>query len=112
MKKYLYIAWVTLFICLLVSSYFFFVYDSSENEFLTNTTEGGIFSFEIMALQNVESGELSLILTGNDGVEVFVHYKSILTEGFKTLIQDQRVSYEVTQAEKGLQAVNVTPVLY
>jgi hypothetical protein len=43
------------------------VYDSSENEFLTNTTEGGIFSFEIMALQNVESGELSLILTGNDG---------------------------------------------
>lgn len=67
MKKYLYIAWVTLFICLLVSSYFFFVYDSSENEFLTNTTGGGIFSFEIMALQNVESGELSLILTGNDG---------------------------------------------
>lgn len=67
MKKYLYIAWVTLFICLLVSSYFFFVHDSSENEFLTNTREGGIFSFEIMALQNVETGGVSLILTGNDG---------------------------------------------
>lgn len=51
------------------------------------------------------------ILTGDDGVEVFVHYKSILTEGFKTLKQDQRVMYEVAQAEKGLQAIQVTPVL-
>jgi cold shock protein len=51
------------------------------------------------------------ILTGDDGVEVFVHYKSIISEGFKTLKQGQKVSYEVVQAEKGLQAINVTPVL-
>lgn len=49
------------------------------------------------------------ILTGDDGVEVFVYFANIVMEGFKTLKQGQRVSYEVTSTPKGLQAVNVTP---
>ena len=47
-------------------------------------------------------------LTPNDGSkDVFVHHSSILGEGFKTLAENQAVSFEVVQSEKGLKAVNV-----
>ena len=42
--------------------------------------------------------------------DVFVHYSALTSEGFKTLREGQRVSYEVTQGEKGLKAANVTPL--
>ena len=50
------------------------------------------------------------ILTGDDGVEVFVHFKNINVDGFKTLTENQRVSYDTAKTEKGTQAINVTPV--
>ncbi len=42
-----------------------------------------------------------------DGPDVFVHYSSISTSGFKTLNEGDRVSYEVEQGNKGPAAVNV-----
>jgi CspA family cold shock protein len=39
--------------------------------------------------------------------DVFVHYSAILAEGYKALHEGQKVEYEVTQGEKGLQAANV-----
>jgi CspA family cold shock protein len=47
-------------------------------------------------------------ITRANGEDLFVHFKSILGEGFKTLKQGQEVSFEVEQGEKGFQAVNVT----
>jgi CspA family cold shock protein len=44
-----------------------------------------------------------------NGEDVFVHFSAIQSEGFKTLKEGQKVSMEVTQGEKGLQAVNVIP---
>jgi CspA family cold shock protein len=41
---------------------------------------------------------------------VFVHYSAINGSGRKTLVEGQKVSMEVTQGEKGLQAANVTPL--
>lgn len=46
-------------------------------------------------------------ITGEDGVEVFVHFSSILADGFKSLSEGQKVTYEVQQGPKGPQAVNV-----
>ena len=46
-------------------------------------------------------------ITGEDGTEVFVHFSSIVADGYKTLEDGQAVSYEVTDGEKGPQAVNV-----
>lgn len=46
-------------------------------------------------------------ITGEDQNDVFVHFKSIQSEGFKSLKEGQAVSYEVEQGQKGLQAVNV-----
>lgn len=39
--------------------------------------------------------------------DVFVHYSAITGDGFKTLIQGDRVEFEVTDGPKGPQAENV-----
>jgi CspA family cold shock protein len=46
-------------------------------------------------------------ITTDEGEDVFVHYSAITGSGFKTLDEGQRVSFEVTQGPKGLQATNV-----
>ncbi|GAB4278871.1 MAG: cold-shock protein [Coriobacteriia bacterium] len=44
-----------------------------------------------------------------DGDDVFVHFSAIQEEGFKTLEEGQRVSFEITTADNGkTQASNVT----
>ena len=45
---------------------------------------------------------------GNGEADVFVHFSAILGEGYKSLTEGQRVSFEVVQGDKGLQASNVT----
>jgi CspA family cold shock protein len=42
--------------------------------------------------------------------DVFVHYSSLMMEGFKTLEEGDRVSFEVSRGEKGLRAINVQRV--
>ena len=39
--------------------------------------------------------------------DVFVHHSSIESEGFRSLQEDQEVEFEITQGQKGPQAVNV-----
>ncbi len=43
----------------------------------------------------------------NDGADLFVHHSGIEMKGFKSLKEGQRVSFDVTQGQKGLQAVKV-----
>lgn len=45
------------------------------------------------------------------GEDVFVHFSSIVTDGFKTLEKGQKVEFEVTKGERGLQANNVRLVV-
>jgi CspA family cold shock protein len=42
------------------------------------------------------------------GEDVFVHFRSIVGDGFKTLVEGQTVNFEVENGPKGLQASNVT----
>ncbi|MDX9873584.1 MAG: cold-shock protein [Spongiibacteraceae bacterium] len=44
------------------------------------------------------------------GADVFVHYTAINATGRRTLMEGQKVTMEVTQGKKGLQAENVTPL--
>jgi len=48
-------------------------------------------------------------ITPEDGEDVFVHYSEIQGDGFRTLYEEQEVTFEVTQGNKGLQATNVVP---
>jgi len=43
------------------------------------------------------------------GSDLFVHMSSILMEGFKTLTEEQTVTYEVGTSDRGPVATNVTP---
>jgi len=45
-----------------------------------------------------------------DGKDVFVHYSSIQTEGFKTLSEGDEVEFEVTTDSKGPKAIDVSKV--
>jgi CspA family cold shock protein len=49
-------------------------------------------------------------ITGDDGQDVFCHFSAIQTEGFKTLRDGQKVTFEVTKGDKGLRAANVVPL--
>jgi len=44
----------------------------------------------------------------NNGEDVFVHFKAIVGEGYKTLNEGDRVEFNVEQGPKGLQAAQVT----
>ncbi|GBE14598.1 MAG: cold-shock protein [Deltaproteobacteria bacterium] len=43
-----------------------------------------------------------------EGPDVFVHFSAIQGDGFKTLNEGQKVSFEVVDGPKGPQANNVT----
>ncbi|WP_333676413.1 cold-shock protein [Dyella sp.] len=43
----------------------------------------------------------------NGGDDLFVHFRSIQSSGFKSLAEGQKVSFAVTQGQKGLQAEQV-----
>ncbi|NWA86577.1 cold-shock protein [Pseudomonas sp. D2002] len=50
-------------------------------------------------------------ITPDDGSpDVFVHFSAISGNGYKTLEENQKVTFEVTQGAKGLQAVDLRPV--
>jgi len=46
-------------------------------------------------------------ITRDNGDDVFVHFRSIRGQGHRTLIEGQRVEFNITKGEKGLQAEDV-----
>ena len=58
---------------------------------------------------NAEKG-FGFITPDDGGQDVFVHHSAIQMEGYRDLSEGQRVEFEVTQGQKGLQAGNVRPV--
>lgn len=46
-------------------------------------------------------------ISQENGEDVFVHFQSIIGDGYKTLDENQKVEFSVTQGQKGLQATEV-----
>lgn len=45
-----------------------------------------------------------------EGKDIFVHFSSINSDGYKTLEEGQKVTYDLVESDRGLQAKNVTVV--
>ena len=80
----------------------------------------------VLNVKNLLEGRCLVVITGkvkwfnnekgfgfieyNDEEDIFVHYSSILTEGYKTLVEGQYVEFELVRTDKGLQAKNVVEI--
>ncbi|MWA35494.1 cold-shock protein [Burkholderia pseudomallei] len=49
------------------------------------------------------------ITPDSGGDDLFAHFSEIRGDGFKTLVEGQKVSYETKRGPKGLQASNIIP---
>ena len=58
---------------------------------------------------NSEKG-YGFIAQDGGGPDVFVHFSAIQAEGYRSLDENQRVEFEVTQSQRGPQAEQVRPV--
>ena len=57
---------------------------------------------------NAEKGFGFIAVEG--GADVFVHYSAIQADGYRSLEENQRVDFDITQGPKGPQAENVRPI--
>jgi CspA family cold shock protein len=57
-----------------------------------------------------ETKGYGFIAPDNGGKDVFAHFREIQGDGFKTLTENQRVQFAVTQGPKGDQASQITSV--
>jgi cold shock protein len=57
-----------------------------------------------------DSKGFGFITPDKGGDDLFAHFSEIRSDGFKTLAENQKVSFETKQGPKGLQAANIKPL--
>jgi CspA family cold shock protein len=57
-----------------------------------------------------DSKGFGFITPENGGDDLFAHFSAIQSQGFKTLKEGQRVSFDITTGPKGQQASNIRPL--
>jgi CspA family cold shock protein len=57
---------------------------------------------------NADKG-FGFITPDDGGSDVFAHFSAIASSGYRSLDENQRVTFEITQGPKGPQATNIQP---
>ena len=57
-----------------------------------------------------DSKGFGFITPDNGGDDVFAHFSQINSKGFRTLAENQRVSFDIVDGPKGKQASNIQPL--
>ncbi len=79
---------------------------NSGNTYVENSTVGGNSMTEgTVKWFNAEKGFGFIEVEG--GEDVFVHFSAIQGEGYKSLDEGQKVTFDVEQGQRGAQAANV-----
>jgi CspA family cold shock protein len=50
---------------------------------------------------------MGFIVDSETGADVFVHWSSVIFDGYKKLYENDEVTYDIEETEKGLNAINV-----
>lgn len=70
------------------------------------TTTGEIVATGTVKWFDVDKG-YGFILPDGGGEDIFVAYEEIASEGIKTLLEGQAVTFEISEGRKGPQATNI-----
>jgi len=57
-----------------------------------------------------DSKGYGFIKPDGDGDDLFVHHRQIQGDGFRSLVEGQRVEFEASRGQKGMEATAVRPV--
>ena len=58
---------------------------------------------------NADKG-YGFITPDDGGADVFAHFSAIQTNGYRSLDENQKVEFDITQGQKGPQAENIQPL--
>ena len=79
--------------------------------FSTNPSRNDDMTTETGTVKWFNEGKgFGFIAPDNGGKDLFAHFKEIQGNGFKTLTENQRVEFEVTQGQKGPQASKIRAI--